>query len=59
MTGSHASTLDRLYAWEKKLYLEVKVCSQMTTVLHYSGVYVVCHLADISILLFRHFPIKK
>ncbi|CAK9279071.1 unnamed protein product, partial [Sphagnum jensenii] len=24
MTGSHASTLDRLYAWEKKLYLEVK-----------------------------------
>jgi hypothetical protein len=37
MTGSHASTLDRLYAWEKKLYLEVKVCSQMTTVLHCSG----------------------
>ncbi len=27
LTGSsHASTLDRLYAWEKKLYLEVKVC---------------------------------
>ncbi len=24
-TGGHASTLDRLYAWEKKLYLEVKV----------------------------------
>ncbi|CAM6064398.1 unnamed protein product [Sphagnum tenellum] len=23
-TGGHASTLDRLYAWEKKLYLEVK-----------------------------------
>jgi len=26
LTSSHASTLDRLYAWEKKLYLEVKVC---------------------------------
>ena len=25
MAGSHASTLDRLFAWEKKLYLEVKV----------------------------------
>ncbi|CAK9223064.1 unnamed protein product [Sphagnum jensenii] len=24
LTGSHASTLDRLYAWEKKLHLEVK-----------------------------------
>lgn len=26
VSGSHASTLDRLYAWEKKLYDEVKVC---------------------------------
>jgi len=25
--GSHASTLDRLYAWERKLYDEVKVKS--------------------------------
>lgn len=25
-SGSHQSTLDRLYAWEKKLYEEVKVC---------------------------------
>jgi Protein of unknown function (DUF632) len=25
-SGSHASTLDRLYAWERKLYDEVKVC---------------------------------
>jgi hypothetical protein len=25
LTGSHAATLDRLFAWEKKLYLEVKV----------------------------------
>ena len=24
-SGSHASTLDRLFAWEKKLYDEVKV----------------------------------
>lgn len=24
-SGSHASTLDRLYAWERKLYDEVKV----------------------------------
>ena len=23
--GSHSSTLDRLYAWERKLYDEVKV----------------------------------
>ncbi|XP_075490088.1 uncharacterized protein LOC142528797 [Primulina tabacum] len=26
VSGSHASTLDRLYAWEKKLYDEVKAC---------------------------------
>lgn len=25
VSGSHASTLDRLHAWEKKLYDEVKV----------------------------------
>lgn len=25
IAGSHASTLDRLYAWERKLYDEVKV----------------------------------
>lgn len=25
LSGSHQSTLDRLYAWEKKLYDEVKV----------------------------------
>lgn len=25
ITGSHSSTLDRLYAWELKLYDEVKV----------------------------------
>lgn len=25
ISGSHASTLERLYAWEKKLYDEVKV----------------------------------
>lgn len=25
ISGSHASTLDRLYAWERKLYEEVKV----------------------------------
>lgn len=24
-SGSHSSTLDRLYAWEKKLYEQVKV----------------------------------
>lgn len=26
ISGSHASTLDRLFAWERKLYDEVKVC---------------------------------
>ncbi|CAL9193995.1 protein ALTERED PHOSPHATE STARVATION RESPONSE 1 [Musa acuminata AAA Group] len=25
-SGSHASTLDRLYAWERKLYDEIKAC---------------------------------
>jgi hypothetical protein len=25
ISGSHASTLDRLYAWERKLFDEVKV----------------------------------
>lgn len=25
ISGSHSSTLDRLYAWERKLYDEVKV----------------------------------
>jgi hypothetical protein len=25
--GGHCSTLERLYAWEKKLYQEVKVCN--------------------------------
>lgn len=28
-SGSHASTLDRLYAWERKLYDEVKVGSRL------------------------------
>lgn len=28
LSGSHQSTLDRLYAWEKKLYDEVKVISE-------------------------------
>lgn len=28
-SGSHASTLDRLYAWERKLYDEVKVGFQL------------------------------
>lgn len=31
VSGSHASTLDRLYAWEKKLYDEVKVCSSASS----------------------------
>lgn len=26
LSSSHQSTLDRLYAWEKKLYEEVRVC---------------------------------
>lgn len=26
ISGSHSSTLDRLYAWERKLYDEIKVC---------------------------------
>ncbi|XP_052199527.1 nitrate regulatory gene2 protein [Diospyros lotus] len=29
ISGSHASTLDRLYAWEKKLYDEVKASEQV------------------------------
>ncbi|XP_030458503.1 protein ROLLING AND ERECT LEAF 2-like [Syzygium oleosum] len=29
ISGSHASTLDRLYAWERKLYDEVKACDEI------------------------------
>ncbi|MCL7027207.1 hypothetical protein MKW94_030714 [Papaver nudicaule] len=29
ITGSHSSTLDRLYAWEMKLYAEVKACERV------------------------------
>jgi len=38
-SGSHASTLDRLFAWERKLYDEVKVLS--ISRLYVSGV---CHV---------------
>lgn len=44
ISSTHCSTVERLYAWEKKLYLEVKVCvcvcllhcylSQYTPLLH-------------------------
>ena len=33
IAGSHASTLDRLYAWERKLYDEVKVLTYLLTYL--------------------------
>jgi hypothetical protein len=42
-SGSHASTLDRLFAWERKLYDEVKVMctlyflSTITETNHYFG----------------------
>jgi hypothetical protein len=32
--GSHASTLDRLYAWERKLYDEVKVNSCFSVLIY-------------------------
>lgn len=31
ISGSHASTLDRLFAWERKLYDEVKVLPSTIT----------------------------
>ncbi|XP_019197792.1 PREDICTED: uncharacterized protein LOC109191634 [Ipomoea nil] len=31
-SGSHASTLDRLFAWEKKLYDEVKACEMVRSI---------------------------
>ena len=31
ISGSHSSTLDRLYAWERKLYDEVKVLELLPT----------------------------
>lgn len=34
---THASTLDKLFAWEKKLYLEVKVCFVLSPVVHFFG----------------------
>lgn len=33
VSGSHASTLDRLFAWERKLYDEVKVLSLLKAIL--------------------------
>lgn len=49
ISGSHASTLDRLYAWEKKLYDEVKVpcisyqqIHQPLRILYYIFLLVVC-----------------
>lgn len=30
ISGSHSSTLNRLYAWERKLYDEIKVLSILT-----------------------------
>ncbi|KAF5751654.1 hypothetical protein HS088_TW02G00670 [Tripterygium wilfordii] len=32
ISGSHASTLDRLYAWERKLYDDVKACEMIRRV---------------------------
>ncbi|OIT21778.1 PREDICTED: uncharacterized protein LOC109218461 [Nicotiana attenuata] len=32
VSGSHASTLDRLFAWEKKLYDELKACEMIRSV---------------------------
>lgn len=34
MSGSHASTLERLYAWERKLYHEVKVAFSLSFFTH-------------------------
>lgn len=40
LTGSHAATLDRLFAWEKKLYLEVKVCFIPTLLKPKTAIYI-------------------
>lgn len=37
VSGSHASTLDKIYAWEKKLYEEVKVFFISISILHSSS----------------------
>jgi hypothetical protein len=37
--GSHASTLDRLYAWERKLYDEVKVKVSFSSSVLFYGIY--------------------
>jgi hypothetical protein len=41
---SHSSTVERLYAWEKKLFLDVKVRSSATRfVLHYLPASILLH----------------
>lgn len=37
VSGSHASTLDKIYAWEKKFYEEVKVFFISISILHSSS----------------------
>jgi hypothetical protein len=54
MSGSHASTLERLYAWEKKLYLEVKVCHQKFSRDVYADGY--CSCICVYIYISHFFP---
>lgn len=41
ISGSHSSTLDRLYAWERKLYDEVKVLELLPT----------CRMINVCVIL--------
>jgi hypothetical protein len=38
VSGSHSSTLDKIYVWEKKLYEEIKVFFISISILHSSSV---------------------
>ena len=47
--GSHASTLDRLYAWERKLYDEIKVKCQTIVEL---PILTCCHILTLLLLCY-------
>jgi len=55
ISGSHSCTLERLYAWERKLYDEVKVITQSAKICFTSHDIVVCYFTlQSSLFPFYH-----
>lgn len=52
-SGSHQSTLDRLFAWEKKLYQEVRVCPliRRTTLFPYMSLLCMLYFLSLGFLV--------